>query len=102
MLFVLNVCNSDLIHALYFFYFTVMNLVEKMLTFNSKQRITAEEALQHPYLKDYCCPADEPVASQPFYIEHEVRNLCLKNKHYPNTSIYIMIFLGSVVSSHKN
>lgn len=56
----------------------VMNLVEKMLTFNSKQRITAEEALQHSYLKAYCCPADEPVASQPFYIEHEVDDLSPK------------------------
>lgn len=63
-----------------YFYFTVMNLVEKMLTFNSKQRITAEEALQHSYLKAYCCPADEPVASQPFYIEHEVRTLALLKK----------------------
>ncbi|XP_014786298.1 uncharacterized protein LOC106880733 [Octopus bimaculoides] len=57
---------------------SALNLIEKMLTVNSSQRISAEEALQHPYLKSYCCPSDEPIATQPFFIEHEVDELSPK------------------------
>lgn len=57
-----------------------MNLIEKMLTVNSSQRISAADALQHPYLKSYCCPSDEPIATQPFFIEHEVSKPITESK----------------------
>ena len=37
-----------------------IDLMKKMLEFNPKKRITCEEALKHPYLKDLHCPEDEP------------------------------------------
>ncbi len=46
-----------------------------MLTFNPSQRITAEDALRHPYLKVYSCTLDEPIHQNPFQIESEVDNL---------------------------
>ena len=38
-------------------------MLEKMLTFNPKNRITVEQALAHPYLKSLHDPRDEPTAS---------------------------------------
>lgn len=37
-----------------------IDLMRAMLEFNPKKRITCEEALKHPYLKDLHCPEDEP------------------------------------------
>lgn len=30
-----------------------LDLLKKLLVFNPNQRLTAEEALQHPYMKDF-------------------------------------------------
>lgn len=38
-----------------------INLLEQLLAFNPSKRITVEMALQHPYLKIYHDPNDEPV-----------------------------------------
>lgn len=40
-----------------------LDLVSKMLQFNPKKRITIEEILQHPYLRDFHNPANEPVSA---------------------------------------
>ncbi|ODV98628.1 hypothetical protein PACTADRAFT_48349 [Pachysolen tannophilus NRRL Y-2460] len=40
-----------------------VDLVEKMLAFNTVNRITVEEALKHPYLRAFHVPSDEPVAN---------------------------------------
>ncbi|XP_008935707.1 PREDICTED: mitogen-activated protein kinase 15, partial [Merops nubicus] len=37
-----------------------LDLLKKLLVFNPKKRLTAEEALQHPYVKRFHCPAREP------------------------------------------
>lgn len=37
-----------------------------MLTFDPAKRITAEEALSHPYLAPYHDPTDEPVSPEKF------------------------------------
>jgi len=37
-----------------------MDLLSKMLEVDPKKRITAKEALAHPYLRDLHDPADEP------------------------------------------
>lgn len=38
------------------------DLLEKMLDLDADKRITAEQALAHPYLEDFADPSDEPVA----------------------------------------
>eukprot|EP00826_Nyctotherus_ovalis_P061180 TRINITY_DN8679_c0_g1_i6.p1 TRINITY_DN8679_c0_g1~~TRINITY_DN8679_c0_g1_i6.p1 ORF type:complete len:138 (+),score=19.77 TRINITY_DN8679_c0_g1_i6:693-1106(+) len=38
-----------------------IDLLEKMLEFNPKKRITAQHALLHPYFEGFHDPADEPV-----------------------------------------
>jgi p38 MAP kinase len=45
---------------------TAIDMLEKMLVFNPKSRITAGEALAHPYLAPYHDPTDEPVADEKF------------------------------------
>jgi p38 MAP kinase len=43
-----------------------IDLLEKMLNFDPRKRITAEEALAHPYLAPYHDPTDEPSAPEMF------------------------------------
>lgn len=42
------------------------SLLERMLTLDPQERISAEEALQHPYMKMYHDPTDEPIAEERF------------------------------------
>lgn len=39
-----------------------VDLLSLMLELDSDKRITAEQALAHPYLSQYADPSDEPVA----------------------------------------
>ncbi|KAF5175047.1 Mitogen-activated protein kinase [Thalictrum thalictroides] len=48
-----------------------VDLVEKMLTFDPRQRITVEEALAHPYLASLHDISDEPVCLTPFSFDFE-------------------------------
>ena len=41
-----------------------VDLLEKLLIFNPAKRITVEDALDHPYLKLYHDPTDEPLAEK--------------------------------------
>lgn len=43
-----------------------IDLLSKMLVFDPRKRITAEQALEHPYLSPYHDPSDEPVAAEKF------------------------------------
>lgn len=43
-----------------------IDLLERMLVFDPRKRITATEALAHPYLSPYHDPTDEPVAPEKF------------------------------------
>ena len=43
-----------------------IDLLERMLVFDPKKRLTATEALAHPYLSAYHDPTDEPEAKEPF------------------------------------
>ncbi|XP_042392089.1 mitogen-activated protein kinase 1 isoform X2 [Zingiber officinale] len=54
---------------------TAIDLVEKMLTFDPRQRITVEEALAHPYLAALHDSSDEPVCMMPFSFDFEQQAL---------------------------
>ena len=43
---------------------TAIDLLERMLDLDADTRITAEQALAHPYLKQYADPTDEPTANK--------------------------------------
>lgn len=55
-----------------------LDLLEKLLVFDPSLRLTAEEALAHPYLQQFSCVEDEPIVLQPFHIEYEVDDLSPK------------------------
>jgi mitogen-activated protein kinase 7 len=48
-----------------------LDLLEQLLTFDPAERITVEEALEHPYLSIWHDPNDEPVAPTPFDFDFE-------------------------------
>lgn len=54
-----------------------LDFLEQILTFSPMDRLTAEEALSHPYMSIYSFPMDEPISSHPFHIEDEVDDFCL-------------------------
>ncbi|TSL10191.1 Mitogen-activated protein kinase 4 [Bagarius yarrelli] len=51
-----------------------IDFLKQILTFNPMDRLTAEAALSHPFLRQYSCPQDEPVSLQPFRIEDELED----------------------------
>lgn len=48
-------------------------------------RLTAEEALAHPYMADYSFPLDEPISLHPFHIEDEVDDILLMDQSHSHT-----------------
>ncbi|KFO34398.1 Mitogen-activated protein kinase 4 [Fukomys damarensis] len=54
-----------------------IDFLEKILTFNPMDRLTAEMGLQHPYMSPYSCPEDEPTSQHPFHIEDEIDDIVL-------------------------
>nr|CAD59691.1 Mitogen-activated protein kinase [Solanum lycopersicum] len=48
-----------------------IDLVEKMLTFDPRRRITVEDALAHPYLTSLHDISDEPICMTPFSFDFE-------------------------------
>lgn len=55
-----------------------LDLLEKLLVFDPSLRLTAEEALTHPFLQQFSCEEDEPIVLKPFHVEHEVDDLSPK------------------------
>jgi p38 MAP kinase len=49
-----------------FLLYLALDLLERMLVFDPKKRITAGDALYHKYLEPYHDPEDEPIATEVF------------------------------------
>lgn len=63
---------------------SAVDLLEKMLELDSERRITAVQALAHPYLAQYADPSDEP-ESEPYdqsFEDMELPTEKWKGKHY--------------------
>ncbi|CAI9755926.1 unnamed protein product [Fraxinus pennsylvanica] len=52
-----------------------IDLIEKMLTFDPRKRITVQDALAHPYLNSLHDISDEPICPTPFSFDFEQRAL---------------------------
>ncbi|KAK6475185.1 mitogen-activated protein kinase 6-like [Huso huso] len=59
-----------------------LDFLKQILTFNPMDRLTAEEALAHPYMSIYSFPLDEPISSHPFHIEDEVDDILLMDESH--------------------
>ncbi|CAM9497806.1 unnamed protein product [Lampetra planeri] len=59
-----------------------LDFLQQILTFNPMDRLTAEQALAHPYMSLYAFPQDEPVARQPFHIEDEIDDALLTDESH--------------------
>lgn len=52
-----------------------IDLMEKMLTFDPNKRISAEDALAHPYLAKLHDESDEPICTTPYVVEFDELSL---------------------------
>lgn len=59
-----------------------LDFLEQILTFNPMDRLTAAEALAHPYMSIYSFPLDEPSSTHPFHIEDEVDDMLLMDESH--------------------
>ncbi|XP_066500041.1 mitogen-activated protein kinase 4 [Hoplias malabaricus] len=60
-----------------------VDFLDRILTFNPMDRLTAEAALCHSFLRRYSCPQDEPISLQPFHIEDELEDSLVSENSYP-------------------
>jgi mitogen-activated protein kinase 1/3 len=73
-----------------------LDLLDRMITFNSSQRITVEDALEHQFLHRYHDDANEPIALVPFGPESEVDELPpeeIKRLVYKETAKYATSYI---------
>ena len=45
-----------------------LDLLKNLLQFNPNKRLTAEQALQHPYVQQFHNPEEEPVCTKKIFI----------------------------------
>ena len=75
-----------------FYLHSAIDLLEKMLDLDSDTRITSEQALAHPYLRQYADPSDEPTAGLYDQSEEELDVSIPEWKSKYNFPIHIEIF----------
>ncbi|XP_057686771.1 mitogen-activated protein kinase 4 isoform X2 [Corythoichthys intestinalis] len=62
-----------------------VDFLEQILTFNPMDRLTAEAALSHSFLRQYSCPEDEPTSLHPFRIEDELEDSLVSGHSLSNS-----------------
>uniref|UniRef100_A0A665VTU5 mitogen-activated protein kinase n=1 Tax=Echeneis naucrates TaxID=173247 RepID=A0A665VTU5_ECHNA len=85
IIFVLS-CLTGFTVALWTLIFPAVDFLQRILTFNPMDRLTAEAALSHPFLKHYSCPEDEPTSSHPFHIEDELEDSLITEQSLSNSN----------------
>ncbi|XP_049908116.1 mitogen-activated protein kinase 4 isoform X1 [Epinephelus moara] len=65
---------------------SAVDFLERILTFNPMDRLTAEAALSHPFLQQYSCPEDEPTSLHPFRIEDELEDNLVTEQSLSNSN----------------
>ena len=71
-------------------FFVAIDLLERMLDLDPDTRITAEQALAHPYFKQYADPSDEP-ESEPYDQSFEEKSFDIpdwKSKCSPRNRVF--------------
>ncbi|XP_044229890.1 mitogen-activated protein kinase 4 [Thunnus albacares] len=63
-----------------------VDFLQRILTFNPMDRLTAEEALSHLFLQQYSCPEDEPTSLHPFRIEDELEDSLITEQSLSNSN----------------
>uniref|UniRef100_UPI0037E92BD0 mitogen-activated protein kinase 4 isoform X2 n=1 Tax=Semicossyphus pulcher TaxID=241346 RepID=UPI0037E92BD0 len=63
-----------------------VDFLERILTFNPMDRLTAEAALSHLFLQQYSCPEDEPTSTHPFRIEDELEDSLVTEQSLSNSN----------------
>ncbi|XP_056274906.1 mitogen-activated protein kinase 4 isoform X2 [Pseudoliparis swirei] len=63
-----------------------VDFLERILTFNPMDRLTAKAALSHTFLQQYSCPEDEPTSSHPFRIEDELEDSLVTEQSLSNSN----------------
>ncbi|KAM7416768.1 hypothetical protein PAMA_018702 [Pampus argenteus] len=63
-----------------------VDFLQRILTFNPMDRLTAEAALSHLFLQHYSCPEDEPTSLHPFRIEDELEDSLITEQSLSNSN----------------
>lgn len=78
--------SSSSIPILLLLLLSAVDFLERILTFNPMDRLTAEAALSHPFLQQYSCPEDEPTSTHPFRIEDELEDSLINEQSLSNSN----------------
>lgn len=73
-----------------------IDLLEKMLELDADKRVTAEQALGHPYLEKYADPTDEPVSA---LYDQSFEDMDLDVEKWKGEKIFIRFILNLPNSS---
>lgn len=72
-----------------------IDLLEKMLELDADKRITAEQALAHPYLEKYSDPSDEPISAM---YDQSFEDMELTTEKWKGNTLNV-VYLNTIIVS---